>query len=163
MILYLVRHGDADTPAPSDDERELSKKGRKVTASMAELLLKGEFDVPELIVTSPLPRADQTATIMRDEFAPKAKYEINEGLRPGSTLEVAMSIIASKKGECDTLMIVGHDPLFSRLASAIVTGRDEMVIEMKKSGVVIFELFRFDVPRIRGALRAYLPPKILAL
>ena len=72
-----------------------------------------------------------------------------------------MSIIASKKKECEVLMIAGHDPLFSRLASAIITGKDETVIEMKKSGVAIYEITRFDVPRMRGALRAYLPPKIV--
>ncbi len=160
MILYLVRHGNADTPAERDDDRELSKKGIKVTTAMAELLRKAEFDVPDVIVTSPLPRAEQTARIMAEEFAPKAKFEVNEGLRPGRDLESAMSIIASKKGS-DTVMIVGHDPLFSRLASALASGSDFPAIEMQKSAVAIYELTRFDVPRMRGILRAYLPPKIL--
>ena len=160
MILYIVRHGDADTPAERDDDRVLSQKGIKVTQAMARLLKHAEFDVPELIVTSPLPRAEQTARIMAEEFAPKAKFEINDGLRPGQTLEAEMSIIASKKGT-DVVMIVGHDPLLSRLVSAIVTGADMPAIEMKKSAVAMFELTRFEVPRMRGVLRAYLPPKII--
>src|SRR2546430_17472199 len=105
MLLYLVRHGDADTPAPSDDDRELSKKGIRVTIAMAQLLKAAEFDAPEIIITSPLPRAEQTARIMAEEFAPKAKFEINDGLRPGRDLESAMSIIASKKSECESLML----------------------------------------------------------
>jgi phosphohistidine phosphatase len=161
MLLYIVRHGDADTPAPSDDERELSKKGRKITAAMAKLLKSCDFEAPELIVTSPLPRADQTARIMQEFFATDATYERNDGLRPGKDLESAMSIIASKRKDAETLMIVGHDPLLSKLASAIASGSDMPVIEMKKSGVVIFELTRFSVPGMRGALRAYLPPKIV--
>jgi phosphohistidine phosphatase len=160
MILYIVRHGDADTPAPTDDERELSKKGRKITAAMGRLLKNCGFDVPKLIVTSPLPRADQTARIMAEEFAQEAKYEINDGLRPGKDLEVAMSIIAAKHKDVETLMIVGHDPLLSKLASALVSGSDMPIIEMKKSGVAIFEITRFNIPGMRGALRAYLPPKI---
>lgn len=159
MLLYLVRHGDADTPAASDDARELSKKGIRVTIEMAKLLKKAEFDPPELIITSPLPRAEQTARIMAEEFAPKAKFEINAGLRPGMGLESAMSIIASKK-ESNVIMLAGHDPLFSKLASAIVSGT-EIAIEMKKSAVAIYELTRFDVPGMRGILRAYLPPKIV--
>src|SRR4051794_25508072 len=120
MLLYVVRHGNADTEAESDDLRELSKKGRVVTAAMGRLLKDANFETPELIVTSPLPRAEQTAHIMMEEFAPKAKFEINHGLRPSHLLEPTMSIIADKKGT-SSLMIVGHDPLFSRLVSAIVS------------------------------------------
>ena len=160
MILYIVRHGDADTPAERDDDRVLSQKGIKVTQAMGKLLKHAEFDAPDIIVTSPLPRAEQTARIMAEEFAPNAKFEINDGLRPAQTLEAAMSIIASKKGT-DVVMIVGHDPLLSRLTSAIVTGADQPAIEMKKSAVAIIELTRFEVPRMRGVLRAYLPPEIV--
>jgi phosphohistidine phosphatase len=159
MILYLVRHGDADTPAPSDDARVLSKKGIRVTTAMAKLLRGAEFDAPEIIVTSPLPRAEQTARIMLEEFSPKAKFEINDGIRSGGSLEAAMSIVVSKKDLCDVLMLVGHDPLFSRLASVLVSGT-EYGIEMKKSAVAIFELTRFEAPRMRGILRAFLPPKL---
>jgi phosphohistidine phosphatase len=159
MILYLVRHGDADTLAARDDERVLSKKGIRVTTAMARLLKSADFDTPEFIITSPLPRAEQTAHIMLEEFAPKATFEINEGLRSGSSLESAMSIIASKKDVCDVLMLAGHDPLFSMLASVLVSGT-EYAIEMKKSAIAVFELTRFEAPRMRGILRAYLPPKL---
>jgi phosphohistidine phosphatase len=160
MILYLVRHGDADTIAPRDDERVLSKKGIRVTTAMAQLLKHAEFDVPEIILTSPLPRAEQTARIMLEEFAPKAKFEIVEGLRSGGSIEAVMSIIAANKEEYDVLMLVGHDPLFSMLASILVSGT-EYAIEMKKSAVAIFEITRFEAPRMRGILRAFLPPRIV--
>ena len=162
MLLYIVRHGDADTEAESDDARVLSKKGIRVTHEMATLLKNSKFDPPELIVTSPLPRAEQTARIMAEGFAPKAKFEINDGLRAGTSLEAAMSVIASKAEGIEGLMVVGHDPVFSRLASILVSGSDHPAIEMKKSGVAIFELTRFDAPRMRGVLRAYLPPAILS-
>ena len=155
-----MRHGDADTPASTDDERELTKKGRKVTAAMGQLLKARGFDVPELIVTSPLPRAEQTARIMAEEFAADARFEINDGLRSGKDMEIAMSVIAAKRNEVHTLMIVGHDPTLSRLASALVSGQDTPAIEMKKSSVTIFEITRFHVPGMRGVLRAYLPPKV---
>ena len=160
MLLYIVRHGDADTPAPTDDDRELSKKGRKVTAAVGKLLKARGFDVPELIITSPLPRAEQTARIMAEEFAADATFEINDGLRAGKDIEIAMSIIAAKRKDVETLMIVGHDPTFSRLASVLISGQDTPAVEMKKSGVAIFEITRFNVPNMRGVLRAYLPPKV---
>jgi phosphohistidine phosphatase len=159
MILYLIRHGDADTPAASDDERVLSKKGIRITTAMAKLLKTAEFDAPEIIVTSPLPRAEQTARIMLEEFAPKARFEINAALRPGRGMEIALNMIAVNAKDCDALMLVGHDPLFSMLASVLVSGT-EYAIEMKKSAVAIFELTRFETPRMRGILRAFLPPKL---
>jgi phosphohistidine phosphatase len=160
MLLYIVRHGDADTPAVSDEERVLSKKGIRVTTAMAHLLNGADFDAPEIIVTSPLPRAEQTARIMLETFAPKATFEINNGLRSGSSLESVMSIIALKNDACDVLMLVGHDPLLSMLASVLVSGT-EYAIEMKKSAVAIFELTRFEARRMRGILRAFLPPRIV--
>jgi phosphohistidine phosphatase len=162
MLLYIVRHGDADTEAMSDDARVLSKKGIKVTTEMAELLADSKFEPPDVIVTSPLPRAEQTARIMAEGFAPEARFEINDGLRAGTSLDVAMSVVASKEDKAETLMIVGHDPTFSHLASVLVSGADYPTIEMKKSAVAIFELTRFDVPRVRGVLRALIPPAILS-
>jgi phosphohistidine phosphatase len=162
MLLYIVRHGNADTDAESDDERILSEKGTRVTNELAALLSRSQFEPPELIVTSALPRAEQTAKIMQEVFAPNASFEISKGLISGTSLEAAMSVIASKKGETDRMMIVGHDPVLSRLVSALVSGSDSPVIEMKKSAVAIFELTRLEVPRMRGVLRALLGPEFAA-
>jgi len=160
MILYIVRHGNADNSMP-DNTRTLTEKGRTVTRAMARLLASGEFDRPELIVASPLPRAKETANILREEFARNADIETSEALLSGSDLERPLSLIASKKGEYRSLMLVGHDPLFSHLASYLVTGVDQPSIEMEKSAVVLIELTRFEVQRMRGILRAYLPPSIV--
>jgi phosphohistidine phosphatase len=162
MLLYIVRHGDADTEAFSDDERVLSEKGIRVTKAMALLLANSKFEPPELILASPLPRAKQTARIMAEGFALKAQFEITEGLRSGTSLEAVMSVIASKHEDTEPLMIVGHDPVLSRLVSALLSGSNAPFMEMKKSAIAIFEITRFDVPRMRGALRAFIPPQILA-
>ncbi len=106
MLLYIVRHGDAETEARSDDERVLSQKGIEVTTAMGGMLARSTFEVPELILTSPLPRAQQTAQILRKGFATVARFEVANGLRSGTSLEQAMSVIASKKDEVERLMIV---------------------------------------------------------
>ncbi len=58
MKLYFMRHANADWPGWSgaDDERPLTKKGRKETREMAKLLCRLRVD-PALILSSPLPRA----------------------------------------------------------------------------------------------------------
>ncbi len=74
MELYLLRHGEADWPDwnKSDDERPLTKRGKKEMQEVAKFL--GRLKVrPDLIVTSPLPRASQTAEIAADYL--KANHE----------------------------------------------------------------------------------------
>src|SRR6266403_1818141 len=82
MELYLLRHGEADWPDwnKSDDERPLTKRGKKEMQEVAKFL--GRLKVrPDLIVTSPLPRASQTAEIAADYL--KAKVRKDELLAPG--------------------------------------------------------------------------------
>ena len=63
MKLYLLRHGKADWPNwdKPDDERPLTEEGKEQVATVAKMLARLEI-APE-IVTSPLPRASQTAEI----------------------------------------------------------------------------------------------------
>jgi phosphohistidine phosphatase len=160
MLLYIVRHGDADNAMP-DATRTLTEKGRDVTHAMGKLLRHAGFDIPDIIIASPLPRAQETANIIREEFAPNVAIETNEALLSGSMIEQPLSLIALKNESCRSLMLVGHDPLFSHLASTLVTGVDQPSIEMGNSAVVVIELTRFEVPRMRGILRAYLPPQLV--
>ena len=70
MYLYLIRHGIAIEqdplaldPIADDEARDLTKLGRKKVAQVAEKLAKLELTF-ELIITSPLVRARQTAEIL---------------------------------------------------------------------------------------------------
>src|SRR5207245_1323191 len=82
MQLYFLRHGEADWPdwKKSDDERPLTKRGKKemheVGAFLARLKVR-----PDLILTSPLPRASQTAEIAAEHL--KSKCREDNRLAPG--------------------------------------------------------------------------------
>src|SRR5438128_7118262 len=64
MKLYFLRHGEADWPdwKKSDDERPLTKRGKKELHEVGAFLVRLKVR-PDLILTSPLPRAAQTAEI----------------------------------------------------------------------------------------------------
>jgi len=64
MQLYFLRHGEADWPdwKKSDDERPLTDFGKKEMRDVGKFLARLKVR-PDLIVTSPLPRASQTAEI----------------------------------------------------------------------------------------------------
>jgi phosphohistidine phosphatase len=62
MKLYFLRHGEADWPSwkKPDDERPLTKRGKREMREVAKFLDRLKVR-PDLIVTSPLPRAAETA------------------------------------------------------------------------------------------------------
>ena len=82
MYLYFLRHGEADWPnwKKSDDERPLTKRGKKEMHEVAKFLARIKAR-PALIVTSPLPRALQTAEIASEHL--KVKCQTDKLLAPG--------------------------------------------------------------------------------
>jgi broad specificity phosphatase PhoE len=82
MYLYFLRHGEADWPnwKKSDDERPLTKRGKKEMHEVAKFLARIKAR-PALIVTSPLPRASQTAEIAAEHL--KVKCQTDKLLAPG--------------------------------------------------------------------------------
>src|ERR1700728_4191518 len=84
MILYLMRHANAGTIRENpllDAKRSLIKEGKEQCMLMARVLstLKAQVDV---IVSSPLKRALQTAQFVGTELGYAAKVEISPALGP---------------------------------------------------------------------------------
>jgi phosphohistidine phosphatase len=166
MELYLLRHGDAGDHAFSPDEdnaRRLTSEGNEKTKAVVRAAKKMNFDPPQLIVSSPLVRAEETAKIAIEYFAPKAEYRISEVITPGGDMDRTMAFIAMCAEEFSSMMLVGHDPHLSSFASILVSGSTLGSIEMKKSMLALFSLTDMDTPRMRGTLRLLLPPKIANL
>jgi phosphohistidine phosphatase len=140
MILYVVRHALAeDVAAGGDEARHLTEVGRqrtlKAAAGMQALGL--EFD---LILTSPLARAAETAEIIATVYAngltPRALMELATGIAPAD----AVAALAPH-GRNDSVMIVGHEPQLSAIVSILLTGElDAMHLRMRKGGCVALEL-----------------------
>jgi phosphohistidine phosphatase len=133
MKLYLLRHGNADWPdwTGSDDLRPLTGEGiedmRLVAAALKRLKIE-----PLRILTSPLPRAAQTA-----ELAAKA---LNVPLKKAAELapgfdrgKLAPLLDAHAGGD---LMLVGHEPDFSRLIRSLTGG----TVKVSKAATACVEI-----------------------
>ncbi|NWG11963.1 MAG: phosphohistidine phosphatase SixA [Acidobacteria bacterium] len=159
MILYIVRHSDAvpsGTPGVSEDQRPLTDKGiRKMREVARGLRLIGVQ--PELIFTSPLPRARQTADIVAEETG--GLVEVAECLAPaGSRPELYRELRAHRKQE--SLMIVGHQPSLGEIAGEIAWGSPDHCLEIKKGGACALELTKLD-PAPTGTLLWLVTPALL--
>ena len=149
MELYFLRHGEADWPdwKKSDDERPLTKRGKKQMRDVAKFLdhLKVR---PDLIVTSPLPRAAQTAEIAADYL--KAKLRKDELLAPGFGPSKLRTVL--KRHRAKVLMLVGHEPDFTQVISEL-TGAS---LKLSKGGVALLDV---DPESEEGKLLWLFPPK----
>src|SRR6266513_1142176 len=93
MQLYFLRHGEADWPGwtKSDDERPLTDFGKKEVRQVAKFLSRLNVKL-DSIVTSPLPRALQTAEIAAEQL--KTKLGQDEALEPGFGITELRTVLA---------------------------------------------------------------------
>jgi len=148
MKLYLLRHGQADWPSwdRPDDERPLTDKGKKEVTQVAKLLAR--LEIAPAILTSPLPRASQTAEITGKYL--KVKVRVETGLRPGFDAARLSRIFRDFSGE--SLMIVGHEPDFTHTIFQLSCGHTKLT----KAGVALVEV---EPSSMKGVLRWLVPPK----
>jgi phosphohistidine phosphatase len=154
MDLILLRHGKAEDFNPQGDSaRELVEKGRE-QARRAARLLKGTRFRPEIVLTSPLARARQTA----DEFCEVAEVPgavIQGWLACGMTPERALTELAGF-GEFKVVAIVGHEPDFSGLVDGLL-GTTCGGVDFKKGAIACL---RINPPSRHGLLKFLIPPKL---
>jgi phosphohistidine phosphatase len=150
MELYFLRHGAADWPnwKKSDDERPLTDRGKAEMKKVAAFLARLKVSLDQ-IITSPLPRAEQTAAIV----AKWLELELHEDklLEPGFGSSELKRLLEKYPG--DSVMIAGHEPDFSETISAL-TGAS---LKLSKAGLALVDL---DVSKMRGRLLWLFPPKI---
>ena len=116
MLVFLVRHAHAEQGDP-DELRPLSERGREEARALSQQLA-GHDTSPDLVLTSPLLRARETAEQIAD--ATGAELRVDERLAPGATAELLREALGHEDGP---VAVVGHQPDFSEIAFAL-TGED---------------------------------------
>jgi phosphohistidine phosphatase len=139
MRLIIIRHAIAverGTPDIADDDRPLTRKGERRFQQAARGLARIE-PRPDALLTSPLPRARQTAEIAAQAWG-KTKARKADVLAGGSFAEVAG--ILDKLPRDITVAVVGHEPDVSELLAAILGSKDAAAFAFKKGGVAVVEV-----------------------
>jgi phosphohistidine phosphatase len=160
MRIYLVRHGVAEPQsAAGDADRALTPKGKLRMAEEA----KGLRDLkvrPEVILTSPMRRALETATIIAEQLGGIKLEQVSELAQGFSGPTEVLAALRSYQ-DLKEIVLVGHQPGLSDLASFMLTGSiNSCEVEFKKGGVVCLEqLSPLDPDRYR--LIWSMPPKVL--
>jgi phosphohistidine phosphatase len=161
MLLYIVRHGIAidreDPKCPADPERYLTEEGVEKTKQVAKGI-SALGVAPDLFLTSPYVRANQTAEIFANalDYA-KQKIRRTDLLLPGAEPSLLFRELAKDK-QASSVFLFGHAPQLDDLI-ATALGSKHHITSLKKAGVALIELKRVSPPSAELAWLA--PPKML--
>ena len=156
MLLHLLRHAEAEPYQADDCSRGLTEKGSK-QARRVGCFMKEQCIRPEVILTSPVLRARQTAEIVAKLLGKTTLTEI-PWAACGMTPDVALAEL-SGFSKLDSVMIVGHEPDFSSLIASLIGVSRSESIEVAKASLV-----GVNLPNLRfgsGVLQYLLPVRFL--
>jgi len=154
MKLYILRHGDAvphdDPRFENDADRPLTIKGVRRTKLLAHTLRQWEitFDV---ILSSPLVRARETAEIVARGLRLRGRLELTDHLAPSGDVEKLVNQLNSRRPAAESALLVGHEPYLSNLISLLCSGGPNLSLTFKKGG-----LCRMELDQLRSARCAHL-------
>jgi len=155
MNLYLMRHANAGLSRGStaaDAKRSLIKEGKEQCILMARVLSALNVQV-DVIVSSPLKRAMQTAQFVGTELGYDAKVEISPALKPGADYAGFQEMLAKYAGY-EGVLVVGHNPNVFQFLGRLITGNGGAAIRMRKGSVA-----RVDFDRHPPLLQWLIDPR----
>ncbi|MGG6297554.1 phosphohistidine phosphatase SixA [Leptolyngbya sp. AN02str] len=163
LELYIIRHGLAGEHGSyaNDNERPLTEEGVRKTQQVAQRLLELglKFDV---LLTSPLVRARQTAEILQQAGLSKHLDE-SATLAPGGSLQEWLGWLDTWRNSAkgDRIAIVGHEPGLSEWAEQLAWGSIHHCLVLKKAGVIGLSLPSHGTPLGQSELFWLTPPRFL--
>lgn len=155
--LYFLRHGLADHPdfRGDDDHRPLTRDGEVRMRRQTSCLVGLDLDL-DVILTSPLTRAVQTAAIVAGGLGLADRVLEEPRLGAGFNVAALAAILTELPAGHRRILLVGHEPGISQVVGEITGGSDVVV---KKGGLARVDLT--DGEDLRGTLVWLLPPKVM--
>jgi phosphohistidine phosphatase len=155
--LYLVRHGiavdHADSKGP-DGSRPLTDKGRKRFTRAAHAFAKraGKLD---LILTSPLVRAVQTAEILASAVG-HGDVAVLEELDPSHGVASLFEALGRRAGKARSIALVGHEPQLSAALAALthLPAVQAAQLDFKKGAIVRLDMDRWPASKTEARAKA---------
>jgi phosphohistidine phosphatase len=144
MIIYFVRHASAGqhmSNPKKDEKRPLDKDGIEQCGFIGRAL--AALDVqPDVIISSPLKRATQTASLVGNEIGYEAKLQLEPALRPEASFADFRRLL-EKYAKYDAVMVVGHNPSITDFLSRMIAKSGcEAQVDFKKGAVARVETAR---------------------
>jgi phosphohistidine phosphatase len=158
MIIYFLRHANAGVSVSNlkrDEKRALDKEGIEQCGIVGRALAALDVHVDSMI-SSPLKRSTQTASLVGNELSYEGKLQLEDALRPGATYADFRRLL-EKYAKQESIMVVGHNPNLSEFLGRIISENGcEAGTELKKGAVA-----KVEMGHNAGVLQWCLTPKVL--
>lgn len=157
MIIYFVRHASAGQSVSNlkkDEKRPLDRDGIEQCGFVGRALAALNAQ-PDVIISSPLKRATQTASLVGNELGFEGKLLLEPALKPEASFSDFRRML-EKYSRHEAIMVVGHNPSITEfLARMIAKSGSEALIDFKKGAVA-----RAETLRNSATLNWFFTPKI---
>jgi phosphohistidine phosphatase len=132
MRLYLVQHAKSASKE-ADSQRSLSEEGRRDIQKVAEFIKPLNLSV-DYLWHSGKARAQQTAKVLAEVVEVKKEIAAHDGLSPNDDVSLLKDELISGRQD---IMIVGHLPFLSNLASLLLTNSKSSNTVAFKNGCIV--------------------------
>jgi phosphohistidine phosphatase len=137
MNIYFLRHASAGSHKANlaaDERRPLDPDGIQQCGVIGRALAELEVTL-DIVISSPLKRAQQTAELVAREIGYENRIELSDALRPEATYRAFEQLLQSYAKK-DEIMVVGHNPTLSEFLSLLISGgASHTAVELKKGAV----------------------------
>lgn len=142
MVIYFLRHASAGqkqfSNQANDEKRPIDKVGEAQSHDVGRAMAYIGVTA-NVIISSPLTRAVQTADIVAQEIGYEEKIVRDDALRPEASFEQFKALLNRHKDKL-SIMVVGHDPSMTEFVNRVLSsGAPLSAVEMKKGGVAKVE------------------------
>jgi len=156
MIIYFLRHANAGQhyiDPKKDDKRPLDREGIRQCGFIGRALSAIDVQV-DMVISSPLKRALQTATLVGTELGYDSKIVVDKALLPSADYSAFRELIA-KNTQYEAVMVVGHNPSLTEFLCRLASARGgKAAIDLKKGAVA-----KVEVESKQATLQWLLTPK----
>lgn len=157
MIIYFVRHASAGehiTNPKKDEKRPLDSDGIEQCGHIGRALAACNVQA-DVIISSPLKRATQTASLIGNEIGHEGKLQLEPAMRPEGAFADFRRML-EKYSKYEAVMVVGHNPSITEFLGRIVNKSGaEALIDFKKGAVA-----RVETSRNAATLNWFFTPKM---
>ena len=162
MHIYLLRHGIA---APLGEENHFTDARRMLTPEGASKMREASLGLKklgitfDLVASSPLIRAKETAEIIVEVLKIKEPLQEWDELTPAASID-GLTRRLQRHQNRTSVLLAGHQPFMGLLACFLILGSDKISLDFKKGGMCCIRVDEVP-PRSAGELVWMLTPKIL--
>ncbi|MBX9743222.1 MAG: phosphohistidine phosphatase SixA [Chthoniobacterales bacterium] len=158
MKLIILRHAEAEAKEGVDYERKLTLHGREQAIRVGKFC-NDQYFRPDLILTSPVVRACETAELFVAQFEDEITLMEQPWIACGMTPEIALKELSAYK-RVGSLLLVGHEPDLGWLIATLLGIPHAEGVEVKKASLTCIHVEKIAAGA--GTLEFFIPYELLS-